>query len=140
MDPVVEVKASDDLTEKERKDVDTVLHETFGRFAQHYEWASDDWHILVSVNGELVSHVQIIERTGSVNGQPVTLGGIGGVVTLPDWQGNGLGRRAMEAAASFMKDKLGVEFGLLGCGGEGIRDNFYSKLGWQDVEGPMVFD
>ena len=140
MDSVVEVKAREKLTEKELQDIGALLHKTFGQFAQHYEWAEQDWHILVSVDGELVSHAQIIERTGSVNGRAVTLGGIGGVVTLRDWRGKGLGSIAMKEAANFMRDQLGVEFGLLSCGGEGIRNNFYAKLGWQEVEDPMVFE
>jgi hypothetical protein len=44
----------------------------------------------------------------------------------------------METAAAFMRDKLGVEFGLLICGAKMMP--YYGKLGWQIVPGPLMFD
>ncbi|MBN1976229.1 MAG: GNAT family N-acetyltransferase [Anaerolineae bacterium] len=72
------------------------------------------------------------------DGQPVKLGGIGGVVALPEWRGRGLGTATLERAAAFMQDELQVAFGLLICGPDMVP--FYRRLGWQVVEGPLTFD
>lgn len=102
------------------------------------QWSCDDWHVMVRVGGQVVSRVGIVERTGTVNGQPVKLGGIGGVATLPDLRRHGYAEAAMRTAAEFMRNELRVEFGLLICGTHMMP--YYAKLGWQLVKGPLMFD
>jgi predicted acetyltransferase len=82
--------------------------------------------------------VEIVERIGTVNGQPVKLGGIGGVTTLPEWRRRGLASIALQRAATFMREELHVEFGLLGC--EREMAPFYGRLGWEIADAPLVFD
>jgi predicted N-acetyltransferase YhbS len=134
----IEIQASRQMPEAERKQLGKWLEQVFGHGALVTEWAEDDWSVLVRLDGQVVSHVGIVERIGTVNGQPVKLGGIGGVATRVEYQRRGLAQAAMEKAAEFMRDGLGVEFGLLICGKPMI--SYYSKLGWQVVEGPMMFD
>lgn len=139
MELEIEIRATRDLSEEERKHIGEWLWHTFGSpEAAEYEWATPDWHVLVRVDGELVSHVEVVERVGTVDGRPVKLGGIGGVVARPQWRGRGLASLAMEKATAFMRDALGVEFGLLVCGEDMVA--FYRRLGWEVVEGPMMCD
>jgi aminoglycoside 2'-N-acetyltransferase I len=134
----IEVKRTDELAESERAHIHAWLIQQFGAESGDYEWSDVDWHVMLRVDGQLVSHVEIVERTGTVAGQPVKLGGIGGVVTLPEWRGRGLATATLERAAAFMRDELQVAFGLLICDERMIP--FYNRLGWQVVEGPLTFD
>jgi aminoglycoside 2'-N-acetyltransferase I len=134
----IEVKRTDELTESERAYIDAWLIQQFAEESGDYEWSDVDWHVLLRVDGRLVSHAEIVERMGTVDGHPVSLGGIGGVVTLPEWRGRGLATATLERAAAFMRDDLRVAFGLLICDERMIP--FYSRLGWQVVGGPLTFD
>jgi GNAT superfamily N-acetyltransferase len=136
----IEIRAANELSEAERQQIQDLDRQAFPSPDPygHMEWSANHWHVLVKVDGQYVSQVGIVERTGAVNGQPVKLGGIGGVGTLPGWQRRGLAQSAMERAAQFLRDELAVEFGLLICDQHMLP--YYRKLGWQVVEGPLTFD
>ena len=102
------------------------------------EWAGIDWHVFLWEGEEMVSHVEIIDRIGTVGGRSIRLGGIGGVATRPSWRGHGFAAAAMQKAAEFMREELRVDFGLLICDQQ--TQPFYRRLGWQSVQGPLVFD
>jgi predicted GNAT family N-acyltransferase len=118
--------------------IHTLLRETFIEEGDVTHWSDVDWHILITVGEELVSHVEIVEREAFVGQESIRLGGIGGVLTLPAWRGRGLAKVGMQKTQAFMCEELGVDFGLLMCDQEVVP--FYSKLGWVEVEGPLVYD
>ena len=89
-----------------------------------------NWHTVFVVAAGLVLLTLI--------GTAVFDGEIGGVATLPEWRGRGLASVAMEKAAAFMDEELGVEFGLLLV--DEVTAPFYRRLGWELVPGPLVFD
>jgi len=91
----------------------------------------EDWHVMVKVDGQVASRLGIVDRAATVGGQPVRLGGIGGVATHPDHRRKGYAARAMETAADWMRDSMGVDFGLLVCDRSMV--NYYSCLGWRVV-------
>jgi len=134
----ITIRRNSDLSPEELKRVGDLGQTVFGNDPYGYTWSNVDWHVLLSMDGEWVSHIDIIERTGAVNGQPIKLGGIGGVGTLPAWRRRGLAEAAMRAAMTFLRDELRVEFGLLICSPHMIP--YYRKLGWQVVPGPLTFD
>jgi predicted acetyltransferase len=82
--------------------------------------------------------VEILERTVTVDGQPVRVGGIGGVGTHPDFRRRGHSTAALRVAAEFMRTNLRVPFGLLVTGTEEIP--FYGRVGWHVIAGPVTFD
>lgn len=133
----IEIRQSGQLTPSEKEYLSCWTRQVFGGAAFDYTWADVDWHVLVWIGAELVSHVEIIERTGMVGGQSVKLGGVGGVASADEWRGRGLATLAMEKAGEFLRGKLHVEFGLLICGQE--MTSFYHRLGWEVVHGPLVF-
>lgn len=141
----ISVLADSELSGIERSEIDLVCEEAFSANPGEnnpsfdLQWVPEnDWHAVVIIDGIIVSHVGIVERTGTVDGIPVKLGGIGGVATLPGMQKRGLATDAMQMVAGFMQDSLKVDFGLLVCSRETAR--FYRKLGWQEVAGPVMFD
>ena len=85
----IQVVSRREAPEAERKQVDGWVTQIFADDTNNLVWSENDWYVLVNLDGQMVSHVGIVERTGTVNGQPVRLGGIGGVATLPDWRRHG---------------------------------------------------
>jgi aminoglycoside 2'-N-acetyltransferase I len=138
------VLADSELSTHDRLEIDTVCDRAFNADQEEdpsygIQWvAHNDWHVVAKLEGAILSHVGIVERTGSVDGHPVKLGGVGAVATLPEFQKKGFASSAMTLAAGFMRDSLKVDFGLLVCARGTVP--FYHHLGWQEVAGPLVFD
>jgi len=130
----IEVRAEGDLTEEEHRG----LSWAWDAPEREFEWSEPDWRVLVWADGQVVSQVAILERVGRVAGQPVKLGGVGGVIALPDWRGRGFTSAALRRTAAFMCQELRVEFGLLVCEEDVVA--FYERLGWRVAEGPLTFD
>ena len=101
-------------------------------------YAKMKWNVLVYVGNILASNVEIVERTITVDGQPVRVGGIGGVATLPEYRGRGLASRAMSAAVKLMKAELELDYGLLITSTR--RQTFYEGMGWQVITELVYFD
>ncbi len=134
----IEINSRREMPKVEREQVDAWVAQIFADDANNLVWSNSDWYVLVKLDGQMASHVGIVERTGTVNGLPVKLGGIGGVATRLDLRRHGYAGAALRTAAEFMRDELKVEFGLLVCSDQ--RMPYYGKLGWQLVEGPLMFD
>ena len=135
----IEIRLTDELSAEELALVSQARSRIdYGMPAWGYQYAPKTWRVLAWLDGIVVSHAGILERTVEVNGQPVRVGGISGVWTLPEHRGSGLGSAVMRAAAAFLRDDLRAEFGLLICRDE-VRP-FYERLGWKPVTGPLVFD
>ena len=103
-----------------------------------YAYAPKEWRALVWIGDDVAGHAGIVRRTPRVAGAPVAVGGISGVWTSAMYRGRGFGAATMRAAAAFVRDELGAEFGLLLCR-EGVAP-FYERLGWHRAPGPVVFD
>jgi aminoglycoside 2'-N-acetyltransferase I len=141
----ISILADSELSAHDRNEIDDVCNQAFGVPSEKEEDSVDiqwvpknDWHVIVKLDGVIMSQVGIVERTCTVDGKPVKLGGVGGVATIPNMQRKGLAGAAMHMAAGFMQDSLKVDFGLLVCARE--TEPFYRRLGWQEVTGPLVFD
>jgi aminoglycoside 2'-N-acetyltransferase I len=133
------VKPAHELTPTEQKPLHDLMERVFGDDPfSHMSYAKTDWNVLVFLGDVLASNVDIVERTVTVGGLPLRLGGIGGVATLPEYRGRGLASRAMSAAVKSMKDELGFEYGLLITGSR--RQTFYEGMGWQVISEPVYFD
>jgi aminoglycoside 2'-N-acetyltransferase I len=132
------ITRTSDLSPAEYQRIRNWLWQVFAAEAVQYQWAEPDWHMLWYEDSNPVCHVDITERLAMVGGQAVRLGGIGGVITVPERRGRGLATAALQQAAAFLHDPLVVEFGLLMC--DPAMTPFYKKLGWQTVEEPLIFD
>ena len=102
----IEFRAASNLSEAERKQIDDIDRQAFSDDPYHdMQWSPTHWYVLVRLNGEWVSVAGIVERTASVNGQPVRLGGIGGVATLAAFQRRGLAEAEMRRAQAFLRGR-----------------------------------
>jgi len=132
----IEIKTDSRLDPQVRVRLDQLIAEAFPPDDLKVEWAKSDWHVLVWEGDELTSHVEIVERIATVGGQPVRLGGIGGLATRPQWRRRGLAEAAMKAAQSFLRDRLAVDFGLLIC--DEKMTHYYGKIGWKLVSRSLL--
>jgi GNAT superfamily N-acetyltransferase len=132
----IEIRSVDSLSDYERWQIRSWQSQVFDLESEQF--SAVDWYILVSHDDHWVSMLEIVERVATVGGQPVNLGGIGSVTTLPAWRGHGFSSAALRTAATFMREELGVHFGLLLCMETVVP--FYERLGWRVVEAPLVYD
>jgi len=103
----------------------------------HLEWAEFEWCARVwGDDGELASYVGILVREASYDGQPVLVGGVGGVGTHPAARRRGYAEKGLQRAVDFFHENSEVGFALLVC-----RTNlvpYYARLGWQEFGGQLL--
>src|SRR5262249_35355270 len=106
---------------------------------RHFQWAPPDYSILVfTPEGDLVSHVGIVVRTGTLNSVAVKLGGIGSVKPHPRAQGHGYASAGLRRAATALHDDHHVAFSLLVCQEHLLP--FYNRLGWLPFLGRLIVE
>jgi GNAT superfamily N-acetyltransferase len=106
---------------------------------RHFQWAPPDYSVLVFTSeGELVSHVGIVVRTGTLDGAAVKIGGVGSVKTHPRAQGRGYASAGLRRAATALHDDHRVAFSLLVCQGHLLP--FYRRLGWLPFAGRLMVE
>lgn len=127
-----------ELTDEERQRLFGWGENIFGVDDNKYTWRPKDLHIVLDVDGLAVSHVGLIDQTVKVAGQPVRVGGVGGVATNGEMHGRGYAQKTMRYAENFMCEEMKVKFGLLFCL-DRLRP-FYARQGWQLLHEPVEFD
>ena len=128
------VVASDGLTEDERARMRELFDAAWpGGFSQ------EDWdhtfgglHVLRRVDGELVSHGAVAERTLWLDGAPHRVGYLEAVATWPEHQGHGHGSAVVETLDAIIRRDY--QLGGLSTG----RHPFYERLGWLAWRGPLA--
>ena len=126
------------MTDEERKTLFEWDEFVFGVEDAGYSWRPKTFHFFTEEDGRVISHVGILETTVHAGGHDVRVGGIGGVVTVPEAQGRQLVHTAMRRAVDFICAELKAEFGMLFCL-ERLRP-FYARQGWRLVEEEAEFD
>lgn len=101
-------------------------------------WSNEsEWMVIVTEGGQLVSALELICREVTINGQSTMMGGVGGVMTLPEFRKKGYASAAMRAANEFIQQKMDVPYALLVTGSELIP--FYGSLGWQVIKNRVFY-
>jgi aminoglycoside 2'-N-acetyltransferase I len=134
----VEIRFAETLTDEERQTLFGWGEHIFGIEDVGYHWRPKDLHFITEEDGRVVSHVGVLKTTVTAGGREVTVGGIGGVVTIPEAQGRHHVHAAMRRAAEFICTEPGVEFGMLFCLPR--LAPFYARQGWQLVEEEVEFE
>lgn len=100
------------------------------------EWAAPMWGVFVrDDSGSLVSYTGVIRREGTHDGEPISIGGVGGIATHPEHRGRGYASIGMGRAIDFLTGE-GADFALLVCRDELV--DYYEKLGWRLFHGDLV--
>jgi aminoglycoside 2'-N-acetyltransferase I len=123
------------LTPAEARAIRQLLDVAFGTGDEAFN--DDDWahalggeHFVLDLDGRIVSHASVVQRTIEIGGRPLRTGYVEAVATAPNLQGKGHGSIVMEAASDHIRQTF--ELGALGTG----RHAFYQRLGWQTWLGP----
>jgi aminoglycoside 2'-N-acetyltransferase I len=102
-------------------------------------FTDDDWdhtfggvHVLRSVDGGLVSHGAVAERTLWLAGRALRVGYLEAVATWPQHQRLGHGSAVVQALDEIVLREY--ELGGLSTG----RNGFYERLGWLPWRGPLA--
>ena len=104
---------------------------------ENERFTEEDWqhsigglHVVLELDGRIVSHASVVERELQVAGRPLRTGYVEAVATAPGFQGRGYGTRVLEVIGGAID--AGYELGALGTGEIG----FYERLGWRVWQGP----
>jgi aminoglycoside 2'-N-acetyltransferase I len=107
--------------------------------ADDERFGDDDWdhalggtHVMLELDGEVVSHAAVVDRELHVAGRPLRTGYVEAVATTPARQGLGLGSLVMTDVGALIRKTF--ELGALGTG----RHAFYERLGWRTWDGPSA--
>lgn len=100
-------------------------------------FTDEDWHhavggvhVVLDVDGVIVSHASVVERELRVAGRALRTGYVEAVATSPERQGRGYGSAVMRDVTALIAEDF--ELGALGTGVHG----FYERLGWRTWLGP----
>ncbi len=102
------------------------------------EWAHAQRRVLLYLDDILRAVAGIHEREVLCDGQKLRVAGIGGVMTEPEFQGQGHGKQVMLHVMELLRTEAQCAFSLLFC--EDHNVGFYGKLGWTLFEGDMVVE
>jgi GNAT superfamily N-acetyltransferase len=133
-----EIRQTEALTDEENKRLFGWDENIFGITAHELSWRPKDLHFVLYSDGKPVSHTGLLKHEVSVNGEPVTVGGVGGVVTVPEAQKRGFAGRLMKHAAKFLEREWKVDAGLLFCLPKMVA--YYEALGWQSLESEVLIE
>jgi len=101
-------------------------HERYWQYVQGDSSYRPSQTRVVVVNDKVVSTLRVWERRIRVGESLVTMGGIGGVCTHPNYRGVGYASALMRNTIGYLKT-MGYDIGALFTI---IPDEFYGKLGW----------
>ena len=141
----IEVRVVDSYTEADRSDLAGGEKDPSQTGAYQLQWRPTEKHVLILEGGRKVCHVGLVKHSVAVEGHPVPIAGIGGVLTRSECRGHGYGRIAMKEAEAFASSQMGVDFMLLFC--RPALQCWYEGLGWVKVsssvwveqqQGPIV--
>ena len=134
-EPRLRTVGTNDLSPAELGAIRSLLDVAFGTGEEAF--GDDDWdhalggrHFVLELDGEIISHASVVERSLEIGGLPYRTGYVEAVATAPGWQGRGHGTVVMRAASEHIRESF--ELGALGTGAHG----FYARLGWQTWLGP----
>jgi GNAT superfamily N-acetyltransferase len=99
-------------------------------------WRSYATGFLLTVDGAPASYFRALTHVCDVDGRPVTVGGLGGLVTLPEYQRRGYGSRLVRAVLVALRDRWHVDAALAFC--LDTRLAFYRSLGAEVIPGRVT--
>jgi len=131
------IRQADSLSDSEKQQLFGWGDDIFGGDSLKLEWRPKELHFMLEVAGVMVSHVGVLRHEVSVAGKSVMVGGVGGVVTVPEWQRRGYARELMQHTVNFFAEWK-VDAGLLFCFPRRVK--FYESQGWRILAQPVMVE
>ncbi len=97
------------------------------------------WSVMALSGQQVVAHASIRCRVIQVGNVRVPVGGMSGVMTLPEWRGRGRARAVVDSAAAFVGIWLWAPFAVVMCPTDDAR-GFYAKSGWHRASAPVWYE
>jgi aminoglycoside 2'-N-acetyltransferase I len=105
------------------------------------DFSDDDWnhalggvHVWLTAANRVISHASVVERTLVCSGEPVQVGYVEAVATLPARRYRGYGSIVMTRVGELIHERFAL--GALSTG----THAFYERLGWERWRGPTLVD
>ncbi len=132
------IRSVEELSDAEQARLFGWGDDVFGVNELDIPWRPKDGHVLIDVDGEPVCHVGYLKRERLKVGQvDVLVGGIGGVITVPEAQGRGYAHQVLREAERRIAEDSQVKFAMLFCLASLL--GFYSHDGYVKVTGPVRY-
>jgi GNAT superfamily N-acetyltransferase len=103
---------------------------------RHIEWSIPECCVRIMTDDELISYTGIVLRQALHNDRSIRIGGVGGVMTHPEYRRQGIAQLGLRRSIKFFHEELNIEFALLVCKPDLIA--YYSKLGWHEFNGQLI--
>ena len=133
------IEITRELTQEQKDRLWNWSDDIFGANHLQITWRPKEWHILVHDDEDLLmAKASALKHDVLAGGETITVGGIGGVLSLPEARGKGLAQAAMKRAESFMREDLHASFGFLFCFDRLLP--FYNRLGWRRLESEVLIE
>jgi predicted GNAT family N-acyltransferase len=116
------------LSEDEHRALFQWEEDPFRSLASGLTWRPTTHHVLIYEGDQPVSHVGLIRDTVRIGDQQIAVGGLGGVITVPAFQGQGAAQRAIEESIRMMHEDWHLNHWMLFCFPH--RKSYYERLGW----------
>ena len=133
-----EIQTKSKLTEEETETLFGWGDDLWNNDRYGLTWAGSDVQFVGLENGKPVTHAGMFYHTVEIAGRDIELGGLNGVITLPQARGKGYGSQIVGAAEDHARDQSTAEFGMLFCHPELVE--FYGPRGWHPIDGPVTID
>ena len=92
-------------------------------------------HFVRAAGNILVSHVRVFRIEKDIDGRTLLIGGVSGVLTYPQFRGQGHASALLRRAAAHI-DERSFDIGMLFCDRE--MEPFYGGLGWRALDQARV--
>jgi hypothetical protein len=131
----VDIKTVNELTPDLVDFIQRTHDREFGDDSMVY--AYPQWYVLGFLRDKPIVQAGILQRTITVNQNPLLIAGVSFLITEPENRGRGCAAIIMSEAVAFIENRLLLPFGLLTC--KPRLETFYSSMGWETVEGLNIF-
>jgi hypothetical protein len=140
MSSLIDVATGNDLTSDQEKFVNVWSKEYFDHVAvsRDLKKASVHWRLFLTVDGELTGHVALTEFMVIIDGREQSCGAVGGLLTARTKMGKGYGNQLMDAAETFIFERLAFESAILFCLPDLVP--FYGHRGWTTIQTPVTLE
>lgn len=102
------------------------------------QWRDAETRFIGYEDNQPVSHVGVLNHLLPSKENPLKIGGIVEVVTIPHARNKGYAQKLLQEAIEYMIRETHSDFGLLFC--MPVVVPYYKRLGWQLIENTIIFD